>query len=109
MKPTPAGKLRHRVTIQSLTDVVTASGATSETWVTVVTVWASVEYVRGREILRGHVIHGDSTHLITLRHRAGITRKHRILWGVRVFDIIDIDNPEQLNVDMLVHAVERDA
>lgn len=109
MKPAPAGKLRHRVAIQSLADVVTASGAFSETWTTVAPVWASVEHVRGRETLRGHVIVGDATHMITMRYRAGVTRKHRILFGSRVFDIVDVADPEALNVDLIVQAVERDS
>lgn len=108
MRTTPAGKLRHRVAIQRLDDVVTTSGATSDTWVTVATVWASVEPVRGRELLRGHVIHGDTTHMVTMRYRAELTRKHRILWGARVFDIVDPRNVDERGIDMAVQAIERD-
>ena len=101
--------MRHRVKIQALSDQVTASGGTTDLWTTTATVWARVEPMSGREYLREHALHGDTTHRITMRFRSGVTRKHRLLFGARVFDILEASNVDEQRIALVVLAKERDA
>lgn len=107
-KITPAGMLRKRVRIEALSDAVTPSGGTSDVWTLTGNAWARVEPVSGRESLRGHVLHGETTHMITIRFRGAVTRKHRIALGSRSFDIVDVRDVDELGADMQIQATERD-
>ena len=104
-----AGPLRHRIAIQRQTDTITTSGGFAPTWATIATVWASVEPLSGREYLREHAVHGDTTHRVRMRYRGGVTRRHRLLWGARVFDILDPANQDEANVLLVILVKERDA
>jgi SPP1 family predicted phage head-tail adaptor len=82
-----AGTLRHRITIQEVTETPDSAGEPTESWSAFKTVWASVEPLRGRELLRAQQIHADASYKITIRHLSGVTPKMRVLWGSRIFDI----------------------
>jgi SPP1 family predicted phage head-tail adaptor len=81
-----SGQLRHRVTIQESTGV-NVGGVPVGTWTDVVTVWAAVEDLSGRELMSAQQISADVTTKITMRWRAGISPKMRAVLGTRVFDI----------------------
>jgi len=91
-----AGKLRHRVTIQTPT-VTTTRGQETTTWTTYDTVWASIEPLYGREYWEAAKINSEITAKITMRWRRGIKPQMRCVYGPRIFEIISIIDDQQLN------------
>lgn len=85
-----AGKLRHRVTIQQATESQDGYGEVTKTWAELVTVWAKVHYLQGREYLQAKTVQASVNVQITMRHYAGITPKMRAVWGSHTFDIEDV-------------------
>jgi len=77
MKKTEIGDMRHRITFQE--PVKTPDGYKGHTvqWQDVVTVWASVEPLSGREYFYSHQIKAEVTHRVRIRYRTDITIKMR--------------------------------
>ena len=103
-----SGQLRHKVIIQVLTETRDSMGGVAESWATFQTRWAEVKPITGKERYASAERTGETTHHITMRHTAGITRKHRILWGARVFDIQSVINADERDRMTVIQAVERD-
>lgn len=76
-----AGKLRHRVTIQSPVEVQSGTGDPVVTWQDVATVWAMVEPLRGREYLAAKQTVSEIEVRVVIRYMAGITAKMKIVHG----------------------------
>lgn len=89
-----AGKLRKRVSLQRPSTTFDAHGQEIVTYLTYMTVWASVVPLTGRERVLGEQIKSDVTVQVTIRHVKGVAAKHRVLFGERV---LEIDAP--LNTD----------
>ena len=101
-----AGRLRHRITVQSPLQVVDAHGDTVETWVTVRTVWAAIEPVSARELVRAGALDALLTHHIRARHIAGITPGWRVLHDNRVFNISSVINRDERNASVELMCIE---
>jgi len=90
-----SGRLRHRVHIQASTKTADAAGTLVETWATVAEVYADIRPIRAREFVREGQVQGDITHTIQVRYFEGLSTKHRLRYGERVFNIaappIDVD------------------
>jgi SPP1 family predicted phage head-tail adaptor len=103
-----AGKLRHQVSVQSATDTTDGRGSTTQSWSTVTTVWASVEPISGRELLRGDQVAADVTHRVRLRAPGlTLTPRHRLLFGSRHLAIDRVINVEERGeeYELLCHEV----
>ncbi len=85
-----AGELRHRIKIQQKSVTRGTMGGETVTWTDVSTVWAAVEPISGREYYAAQQTQAEAQTRIRIRHLAGITTSMRVLWGTRVFDIIDV-------------------
>lgn len=79
------GRLRHQIIIQQVAETRSSTGAPQETWITFATVWANIEPLRGRMLFAAQQIHPETTTRITIRYLTGLTPKHRILYGTRIF------------------------
>lgn len=93
-----AGKLRHRVTIQSLvagSPQQTPSGEPDVSWTDVATVWASVEPLRGRELFAAQEHHSRVEVRIRMRYRSGITAAMRVFWDSRYYNIVVVLDAEE--------------
>lgn len=102
----PAGKLRNRVILQ---EPIRANdgGQMVATWSAVAAdVPAAIEPLRGREAIVAKQVQATTTHKITLRYRAGVTAKMRIVWSGRVFSIDAIANLEEANRVLEILATE---
>lgn len=91
-----AGRLNNRVTIQQPGSNKDAYGhATKETWADVVTVWAEVKPVTGRERWASDHVANTSTVAIKIRYRTGIKPEMRVIHGSHTYQIdgppIDVD------------------
>lgn len=105
--PIMGGKLRHRLAVQTASETRDAWGGVTESWSTDATRWASIEPLRGRELLTAQQVNSDITTRIRMRHYSGLNTSQRMTEGSRVFHIIEIINPN--NRDELAEVMCREA
>ena len=103
-----AGRLKHRVQIQTAT---TARGATGEpvaTWTTVKTIWAAIEPVKGDERLAAQGVQARLTHRVHLRYNAyrALSSAMRFCYGTRIFEITAVVNRYEANRETVCDCVE---
>jgi SPP1 family predicted phage head-tail adaptor len=103
-----AGELRHIIEIQAIGTTRGAAGEVVDTWTTETngTVWASIEPMSGRELYNAKQINAEITHKVKLWYYQGLTPAKRILFGTRVFNILEVMNVEERNIEHLVYAKE---
>lgn len=90
-----AGRLRQRVELQNYTWTQNQNtGAISYTWVTVATLWASIEPLQGREFIAAQAIQSETTVRIRIRYRAGMKSFMRIVHDRMIYDITSIIDPQ---------------
>lgn len=76
--PLNAGKLRHRIVIQSQQETQNSTtGAIIVAWVDLATVWAAIEPISAREYTVAQSEDSKVTTRITIRYRADLTAKMR--------------------------------
>lgn len=101
------GLLRHRVEIQRSVEVQDGFGTPIPSWSSLhENVKANVEPMSGQELFQARQLYAEVTHRIRARYHSGITAKHRILWGTRVFDILAVLNLEERNLVLEIMAKE---
>lgn len=84
-----AGKLRHRLVVERLTESQSATtGEVADAWAAVATYWALVEPLAGDELFESRQVAPEITHKVTLRYGADVTTADRITWGSRTFGIL---------------------
>ncbi len=103
-----AGKLRHRVDIQVETLTSDGMGGFSSAWASVSgmsSVPAQIMPLSSKEQLDAMKLESVITNKIRIRYRAGITSKHRIVFGSRIFNVkgapINYDE-KNVSLDLLV-------
>lgn len=84
-----AGRLRHRVTIQSrqnVQDPITGESVVvwTDAWVNIA---AAIEPLSAGELIAGQAQRSEVTARITIRSLAGLTAEHRLLHNGRVFNL----------------------
>ena len=89
------GSLRNRLTIQAESPSVDGLGGQARAWTDVATLWGRVEPLKGSEHLRGMQLEARISHRITIRHRDGVTARHRVLLGSRAFNIRAVIDREE--------------
>lgn len=86
-----AGSMDRRVTLQSRTNSKSVTtGAVSEVFTDLATVWAERKDLSGREFIAARQVNADVTTRFRIRWRAGITELNRIVDGAAVFDIVNV-------------------
>lgn len=86
-----AGRLRHRVVVQSLAETQdSTTGAISEAWSNLATTWAEIVPLSGREFIAAHEKDSEIVARITMRYRDDITAKMRIVHGTTVYNILAV-------------------
>jgi SPP1 family predicted phage head-tail adaptor len=83
-----AGKLRHRVVIQSREQVQDPdTGAVEIGWTDFATVWASIEPLSAREFIQSSAVQSDITARVVIRYLAGVDATMRILHRDAIYNI----------------------
>jgi len=90
-----AGRLRHRVTLQSKTETRDSYGGAVITWSDVATVYAAIEPLSGREWFAQQQVQSEVSVRIVVRYRAGITAANRIAHGATYYDILSVINHDE--------------
>lgn len=107
-----AGRLNQRVTFQRKSGVLDAHGTEDQdAWSDMVTVWAGVEPISGREFFASRQTLSEITTRIVCRYSSeisGVTTKDRIQHGTRILDIRSIINPNSRGVELQFMCTEHE-
>ena len=100
------GDLRERVTFQKKS--VTRNTVNEEvvTWVDVVTVWAQIEPLVGREFLDQRQMASQITTRIRIRYRPNINNLMRAKWGERIYEIDSVVTVQERRRETVVMCSE---
>jgi SPP1 family predicted phage head-tail adaptor len=98
--------LNRRVTIQSRAAGQDNFGEPNGAWSDVATVWAAVAPVRGAERYQAAQTQAQNEIKVTIRYRAGLTPKNRLMLGARVLDIENIVNINERNETLEIFCKE---
>ncbi len=107
-----AGKLRHRVSLQTPVDGAAdgGGGRADPTWTNVVAALAAnVVPLTGREAFQHQQINPAVNHRVEIRYRTGLTSKMRVLYGSRELYIESIIDVEERHREMHLMCEERRA
>lgn len=104
------GRMRHRITFQKFDGQVDSYGdpldADDEHWPNVVTTWAAINPISGREFYAAEQSQSEVTHKVRLRYRPGLNTAMRISWGGRRLKIISIIDWEERHESLLLMCKE---
>ena len=96
-----AGDLRHRVVIQKRRQVQDALGGVNrdEIWDDVVTLWAAIAPVSGREYFDAERVNSEVSHTVTIRYQHGdrYGTENRVSHEDRIFQIVSSINVKERN------------
>jgi SPP1 family predicted phage head-tail adaptor len=101
-----AGKLRHLIEFQEESTTQGDYGSQKGAWVTTATAYASIEPVGGKETATLPTFYAEATHKIVTRYQPGITPKLRVKYGDRLFDIKQVLNVGERNVELNIACTE---
>ena len=103
-----AGRLDRRITFEEVSEVQSSSGAPAPTWAALATdptVWAGVRDLNGDELYAARQVNAEITTRFTLRWRSDITRKMRINYEGKLYDIHHIaELPRRRGLQILAAA-----
>lgn len=89
------GELRHRITIQKPVSTQDEFGQPTDSWDNVITLWAKVEDLSGREYFIAQQVPASQVNArITIRWRVGIKSEMRIVHGDRILNIKAVLDPD---------------
>lgn len=96
-----AGKLRERVTIQSPATTRNAAGEYVPGWAPVVTVWAALADISGREYIASGATQNSAQTIITIRYRNGIQPNMRVLHGQIAYNIEAVLGQDRVRLQLM--------
>lgn len=108
---TAAGLRNRRLAIQSLSASQGNYGEPTGTWSTLVTVWAHIKPLQGRELQAAQQMAPEVTHRIAVAYSAALAdpvamAKCRATYGARIFNIHAVMNPDERNRELIILASE---
>lgn len=96
-----AGKLRHSITIQSPVQSPRDSfGKITTTYSDFYTCHASIQQYTPDEVERAQQLVSEATHIIKIRWFDGIKPTFRIMYGLRIFNILQMKNIDERNIEI---------
>lgn len=101
-----AGRLRHSISIEKKVFIRNSFGEEQITYEPFCLAYASVEPMGGREYFLAQQMQATVDFKFTLRYRSGVKPHFRIVWGERIFDIQNIQNPDERNIQLIIYAKE---
>lgn len=84
------GRLRERVTFQKRSTALNSYREAKDAWSKIVSCWASVDPISGREFFTAMQVQSDITFRITCRYSnalSKVTAQDRIIHGNKIYDI----------------------
>lgn len=88
------GRLRHRVAVQGAVDVADGSGGYKRERPVLMTLWAEVIGLAGREATVAGALTGITPYRVTLRWRNDLTTTHQLVFEGERLNIRSINDPD---------------
>ena len=102
-----AGKLRHTISIQQQSTAQDSYGEAISTMTDIyANIKASISPLNGREFFSGEKFNSEITHKITMRYKANLLPKMKVKFGNRFFDIENIINLDERNIQLTLMCKE---
>lgn len=95
-----AGRLRHKLTIQTATRTQDGYGDPIQTWSTFASVWGSWEPLSGSELNIAQEQNSETSVRIIIRYLSGVTPKMRVALGSQTAEIVSVANKDGRNIEM---------
>lgn len=96
------GRMRHHIVIQHRVALPDGQGGRSTVLTTVAEPWASIDTTNGSLGYKYARLYPDTTHLFTVRYDANIQPNGIVLLGTRHFEILSVQNVNELNKEMVL-------
>ena len=101
-----AGRLRHRLVLQSKTYTANAYGEQVVTWSDETTVWGAIEPLSGKEFFAQAEIQSEARVRIVIRYNASIDTTWRVKSGGLYYDIVEVINHDMCDRMITIMARE---
>ena len=90
-----AGRLRHRLQLQSKTTTQNSYGEAVVSFTTEATVWGAIEPLSGNERFAQQQAQSEARVRILMRHYDGLDTTWRIVHNGKYYDILDAQNHDE--------------
>ena len=100
------GELRHRIVLQKKVVTEDELKQQSETWTDVVTIWACVEPLSGKEYFAAKQTNAEVSVKFTLRSLNDVKPDMRVTFQDRSFEIQTVINPKERNRSLILMCTE---
>jgi SPP1 family predicted phage head-tail adaptor len=90
-------ELNKRLIIETPVRTPDGCGGSDVSWTPTATIWAKLKPRGLHERLDSDQVSATMSHVITIRHRTGLSTKDRFRLETRVFDILSIVNAKEQN------------
>lgn len=101
-----SGELRHKIEFVTLGETQDSLGGVVEAEISFAFTMAKITPINGGEKFMSNQLFAEATSQIRCRYVDGITRRHKIKYGIRSFDIIDVQNKDERNIELFIIAKE---
>lgn len=101
-----SGNMRHKIEFVTIGDVQDEFGGSSEAETHYAYVRVEIKPITGGERFMSNQLFAEATSQIRCRFIDGITRKHKIKFGTRIFDILDVQNKDEKGIELFIVAKE---
>lgn len=101
-----SGTLRHKIEFVTIGEIRDEFGGSSDGETSFTFAMAEIKPISGGERFMSNQLFAEATSQIRCRFVAGVTRKHKIKFGTRTFDILDVQNKEEKNIELFIVAKE---
>lgn len=85
-----SGKLRERITIESITETRGAQGDPINTYATFLSAWAEVTPLNGSEVFYGDRVEAIHDHAVKMRFRPGINPTMQVIHDGKTLNILSV-------------------
>ena len=100
------GSLKNKIIFQEQTQTKSSVGQTINTWNDILTTWASIQTISGKEQFLSNQNFQTLSHKLRVRYSSLINSKQRILFGTRVFKILAVLNIYEKDKELEILAEE---
>ena len=101
-----AGRLRHRVTIEECVQTDDGQGGRSTEFFPVGRRFVAIRQATSSEVFKAGRQNNIITHMVTARFTTLIDEKARLIFKNRIFNVVSVDNVDEVSREMLISALE---
>jgi SPP1 family predicted phage head-tail adaptor len=101
-----SGRLKHRIQFITIGEVRDATGGFSDGETVLYETMADIKPITGGERFMSNQVFAEATAQIRCRFVDGVTSKHKIKFGDRYFDILNVQNKDERSRELIIIAKE---